>query len=311
MRWIKKGLLYSPDKSIWWSYYYGILPTPIFLEQENKIRIYFATTDAERYGRITYIDVDADNPSNIIYKHNSYVLDIGEAGQFDDCGVNPSCMLEIKGEKYLYYIGYQRCHRVPYMLFAGIAKISDDGQLSRVQKTPILDRIDSEPFIRSATTITKDKGRYKMWYVSAHTWEKIDSRIFHNKLLPNYTIRYTDSTDGFHWNEPTHQAIQYQDADEFGFGRPWVVKLNGTYHMWYSVRRRNITYRIGYATSSDGKEWNRKDKEVGIDVSENGWDSEMICYPAVIKVRDKAYMFYNGNKNGETGFGYAVLENGK
>ena len=35
----------------------------------------------------------------------------------------------------------------------------------------------------------------------------------------------------------------------------------------------------------------------------------MICYPNVIKVKDKLYMFYNGNGFGQSGFGYAELEN--
>ena len=47
-----------------------------------------------------------------------------------------------------------------------------------------------------------------------------------------------------------------------------------------------------------------------IDVSPTGWDAEMICYPAVINVKGKTYLFYNGNNNGETGFGVAELING-
>jgi hypothetical protein len=30
-------------------------------------------------------------------------------------------------------------------------------------------------------------------------------------------------------------------------------------------------------------------------------------YPGLLKVRDKTYMFYNGNNYGKDGFGYAVL----
>ena len=33
--------------------------------------------------------------------------------------------------------------------------------------------------------------------------------------------------------------------------------------------------------SEDGVNWQRKDNKVGVDVSNEGWDSEMICYPAV------------------------------
>ena len=65
---------------------------------------------------------------------------------------------------------------------------------------------------------------------------------------------------------------------------------------------------IGYAESDDGLHWVRKDAEVGTGKSDTGWDSEMICYPCVVDVKGRRYMFYNGNRHGSTGFGYAVLE---
>ena len=78
--------------------------------------------------------------------------------------------------------------------------------------------------------------------------------------------------------------------------------------MWYSIRSLSKGYRLGYAESEDGVNWRRKDNEIGIDVSDNGWDSEMICFPAIIDVNSERYLFYNGNNYGETGFGYAVLD---
>ena len=82
------------------------------------------------------------------------------------------------------------------------------------------------------------------------------------------------------------------------------------YKMWYSYREcRNIeTYRIGYAESYDGLTWQRLDHEAGIDVSENAWDGQMIEYPCVIDYQGERYMLYNGNQNGKTGFGMAVLQ---
>jgi hypothetical protein len=50
----------------------------------------------------------------------------------------------------------------------------------------------------------------------------------------------------------------------------------------------------------------RMDDRVGIDVSHEGWDSEMIEYPHVFIHNEKKYMFYCGNKFGVSGFGYAV-----
>jgi hypothetical protein len=49
------------------------------------------------------------------------------------------------------------------------------------------------------------------------------------------------------------------------------------------------------------------DERVGIAVSAEGWDSEMMEYPHIIQYRDTKYMFYNGNKFGHSGFGFAEL----
>jgi hypothetical protein len=76
--------------------------------------------------------------------------------------------------------------------------------------------------------------------------------------------------------------------------------------MWYSYRGES--YRIGYAESHDGIQWTRRDEEAGIEVSDGGWDSEMICYPCVFDHEGQRYMLYNGNGYGKTGIGLAVLE---
>jgi hypothetical protein len=78
--------------------------------------------------------------------------------------------------------------------------------------------------------------------------------------------------------------------------------------MWFSVRSHSRPYRIGYAESADGRRWERMDHRAGIAASASGWDSEMICYPAVIDAGGRRLLFYNGNRHGATGFGVAVLE---
>lgn len=75
--------------------------------------------------------------------------------------------------------------------------------------------------------------------------------------------------------------------------------------MWYAVRGEH--YIIGYAESNDGYTWTRKDHLAGINVSESGWDSEMIEYPFIFDHKDNRYMFYNGNGYGRTGIGLAIL----
>jgi hypothetical protein len=302
VKWRKRGLIYAPAGDMWWAREYAHLPTVDVLD-DSTLRVYFAGLDAERRGRIGYVDVDARDPNRVLHVSPEPILDIGEAGTFDDSGVNPACVLTAGRSKLLYYIGWQRCERVPYMLFAGRAT-AEDGECFRDRtRAPVLDRTDEEPFLRSAMSIILEPSVWRAWYVSGLRWITVGGRQY-----PQYVIRYAESPDGLAWVSRPGICIGPTDDTEFGFGRPWVVKTAVGYEMWYSIRSTVRSYRIGYAVSRDGFTWQRRDDERGIDVASSGWDSEMICYPCVVDVAGRRYLFYNGNGHGATGFGYAELE---
>jgi hypothetical protein len=65
-------------------------------------------------------------------------------------------------------------------------------------------------------------------------------------------------------------------------------------------------YTPSFFRSKDGINWERDDASLGITLSDSGWDSETLCYPALIKNAGKTLMIYNGNKMGLNGFGAAV-----
>jgi hypothetical protein len=301
MRWRKLGRVYRPAGDLWWARSYAHLPTPELLD-DRTIRVYFASLDGQRYGRVGFVDLDVGDPTRVRRASAEPVLDLGPPGGFDDAGVNPSCLAEIGGRKCLYYIGWQRGRRVPYMLFAGLAE-ERAGRFHKRTRAPVLDRTDAEPYLRSATSVLHDGGRYRAWYVSALDWTEVGGTPY-----PRYVVRHAESADGLRWSDGGPVCISHAGADEFGIGRPWVVRDGALYRMWYSIRSRTAPYRIGYAESADGLSWTRKDGEAGIARSEGGWDSEMICYPAVIDVRGRRLMFYNGNRYGASGFGVAVLD---
>ena len=62
------------------------------------------------------------------------------------------------------------------------------------------------------------------------------------------------------------------------------------------------------ASSTNLSDWLREDSKAGIDVSEHGWDAEMVCYPHVFEFDGNTYMAYLGNQVGRDGFGMAVLD---
>jgi hypothetical protein len=141
-----------------------------------------------------------------------------------------------------------------------------------------------------------------MWYVSSGQWSQRGEHLHYH-----VSVRHAVSTDGIQW--VTHPDICLSPAPgEYAVGRPVVLRERGLYRMWYSIRSFDRPYAIGYAESSDGIRWVRKDGEAGISASRAGWDSEMICYAYVIRLGGQLTMFYNGNRHGETGFGCAVVE---
>jgi hypothetical protein len=302
MKWRKLGLLFAPDGSVPWARGYAFMPT-VHVLSDAIVRVYFTALDDAKFGRIGFVDLDRGNLSKIVAVSAEPVLDLGEQGTFDDSGVSASCVIRFDHEIFLYYVGWQRCERVPYMLFTGVATSADGSKFERRFQTPVLDRTAREPFLRSGPTIVSTDRGFQMWYNSGLRWTTVVGNFY-----PTYIIRSARSKDGIEWSEVDGISIDFAAEDEFGLARPWVVHESGVYQMWYSIRSRTRPYRIGYAESIDSIHWTRKDEEAGITASETGWDSQMICYPCVIDIDGRRYMFYNGNRHGSTGFGYAVAE---
>jgi hypothetical protein len=140
-----------------------------------------------------------------------------------------------------------------------------------------------------------------MWYGSNLKWGREEEEM-------NHVIKYAYSTDGIRWFRSGRICIGLEHEGEYAVSKPVVVRIGDCYRMWYSFRRAGPVkgYRIGYAESADGLAWVRRDDIAGISVSEQGWDSEMVCYPFVFAYRDKLCMLYNGNGYGKTGFGLAI-----
>lgn len=302
MNWEKKGMIYSPENSFWWSRTHAYLPT-VDIQNNKTIRVYFSSRDENQISRIGYTEFDIKDLKKILYTTPEPILDVGSFGAFDEFGVNPCCVINKGREKLLYYFGWQKSISHSYSVFCGLAISVDGGKtFERYSKVPILDRTNHEPFLRSSVSVIEDNGCYRMWYVSGFGWTE-----FNNKPCPTYNIRYSESKDGYLWESTDKICIKSESGDEFGFARPWVIKDGSIYRMWYSVRAKSNPYSIGYAESTDGLDWVRKDSIVGIKRSSEGWDSEMICFSCIYDLNGKRYMLYNGNKHGREGFGYAEL----
>jgi hypothetical protein len=93
-----------------------------------------------------------------------------------------------------------------------------------------------------------------------------------------------------------------------------VVRTADGYEMWFSYRNSigyrdgAGSYRIGYATSTDGETWVRQPDPEGLKPAAEGWNSATMSYPAVVIADGRKIMFHNGDGFGQTGVGCSVLE---
>jgi hypothetical protein len=305
MRWKKLGHIFCSNGNSDWLYSHAMIPIAQQVEGD-LYRIYFSSRDVHNRGHGGYLEVDMRAPLQVLRVSEKPVLQPGELGCFDDSGALPNSIVRVGQRTLLYYTGINLGVTVKIRNSIGLAEWnSETAQFERCFKGPIIDRTRELPHFVATPEVHYENNRYRAWFTSCTGWKMEAGEPKHY-----YRLEYAESRDGVDWKRDGTVAIDFQDVHEYALGVPRVLKDQAGYKMWFCSRATKDcpTYRIRFATSEDGISWQRRDGEVGIDVSESGWDSQMICYPYVFDHAGQRYMLYNGNHYGKTGFGLAVLE---
>lgn len=315
MSWKKITQILDPEKlspqTDGWLKTHCSIPTSLHLH-DDIYRIYFYGRNADNHSQIGFAEIDLASPETPVKNlTTSPVLTLGPKGHFDESGIMPGCIIRPEHapkQLWMYYTGWIQGVTVPFYVYIGLAISEDDGLTwSRHSNAPILGRHDYDPILTASPTIIQENGTFKMWYISATRWEETNDP---SKPKHFYNIRYAHSKDGINWTRHPHPVIDYKNPEEYALARPCVVKENDTYKIWFSYRGGQDLYRIGYAESQDGINWNRQDEHQLADIqpTPEAWDSDMVCYAEVFNHNNQKFMLYNGNNYGKTGMGIAVYE---
>ena len=300
-KWTKLGLIFEPSGKASWLNTHAWVPTPDYLG-DGLIRVYFAGRNQQNLSQIGAFTIHVDRPFDILDLTSEPLVRLGPLGSFDDAALLPSCVVSDGDRKLLYYVAWMQGRRVPFHASLGLAVSADEGaSFSKVSAAPVLDRNDVDPIFIASADVRKEDDLWRCWYTSNTEWCETPEGP-----LPRYHIRYAESSDGLTWNRDGRVAIDFASEGEYAISRPWVRRKVTGYQMWYAYR--GPAYRIGYAESADGLDWTRMDHLAGIDVSADGFDSQMVEYAAVIDAGGRDVMFYNGNEFGYYGIGMAVAE---
>jgi hypothetical protein len=315
-KWRKLGRIFNPVeiKGVPWLHEFAQAPSVMIYS--NFVRVYFSCRPMpDANGQYTsyssYVDLDRDNLFQIVRIASAPILKLGDVGCFDEFGTYPVSVVRTSdSEIYAYYGGWTRCESVPFNVAIGFAVSNDDGlSFSKIGNGPVLSYCMDEPFIISGPKIRRYNNRWALFYIAGKKWISADPRP-----EPVYKIRMAFSDDGINWIRLGKDLIQDRIEEDECQASPDVFFYNNCYHMFFCYRNslnyrgKHGGYRIGYAFSHDLLTWNRADEKCGIDVSVEGWDSEMISYPHVFELDGSVYMMYLGNEVGRYGFGLAKLE---
>lgn len=300
--WKKIGRVFEPADT---EFSHGSLPCAVHYKNDLFV-VAFTRRDSKQRSHIFLSYAQVGDGKMTLVGEPKLALRYGPPGTFDCDGVISVCFVEHQGRIYLYYVGWQNLPNTLWICDTGRAILDpQELTLAREFSGPVLGRDKDNPLFAAATAFHVSGDRWRTWYNSGVRWERTAQGWRHY-----YGIHYAESQDGIDWVCRPGMCIPFADEYEYAFGRPSVYYSDGIYFMWFAHRAtKDIdTYRIGFASSSDGFTWLRNDAISGIDVSPEGWDSEMICYPYIFEHQSLMYMLYNGNGYGKTGFGLAVME---
>jgi hypothetical protein len=301
VHWSKQGLLIEAPVPFAWASSHAAIPLAD-LRRDGRLRIYFSARDDLGRAQIGSVDLDPRDPLRTAVFSARPRIGLGPLGAYDDSGVTSSCLVEDGGRQYQYFSGWSLGVTVPFYFFVGCAVSDNFGETwEKVSRSPVLGRNHVDPFLTASPWILIEDGLWRMWYVSGTGWEVVGGEPRHR-----YHIKYAESRDGIDWSRDGTVCIDYAAENEYAIARPCVVKDGDLYRMWYCSR--GDAYRIGYAKSQNGVDWQRLDGQVGIDVSPGSWDAEMLAYPFVFDLEGERWLLYNGDGYGRTGVGYAVLQ---
>lgn len=313
--WKKLGRVFNPLENKGENWLSEFAQAPSVLPFTDFIRVYFscrppADSKGQYVSYSAYVDLNRKNLLEIVGLAKKPILELGSIGSFDEFGTYPVSVVRDNNKVITYYGGWTRCESVPFNVAIGKAVSEDDGMtFKKIGTGPILSYSPDEPFIISGPKIRRYNNQWVLFYIAGKKW--IPNA---GKPEPVYRIRMATSLNGVDWTKLNHDLIEPKLEDDECQASPDVIYLNNKYHMFYSYRYslnyrgKDGGYRIGYASSVDMINWEREDEKAGIDISADGWDSEMVSYPHVFELDGKIYMLYLGNQVGRYGFGLAKLE---
>jgi hypothetical protein len=239
---------------------------------------------------------DFDDNWNVIGEDSEPAIPAN--GEFDRAGAFMPCVVEVDGHLRMYYAAHKE-GEFPGPGSSAMFAESFDGGITWIKQGHTLTAEGDDDHGVGTHCVFRDDEKWRMIYTHV---EGVRPKM-------RYFMKYAVSDDGKRWHRPLdNTAIDFDGGTS---ARPCVWWEGDRWLMVYTHNekyrpesgRGPKTYRIRWADSQDGMRF--ADRGELLDISERGWDSQMVCYGWAVP--DRGLMFYTGNEWGKGGFGVVKL----
>ncbi len=220
------------------------------------------------------------------------VLTLGSPGSWEDTYVYHPTVI-FNGTSYeMWYTGYNGTNEQ-----IGYATSSDGITWTKHSGNPIIGAGTSwESNGVGNPTVLYNGTNYEMWYAGYNS--------------TNSKIGYATSSDGVNWTKYVSNPVLDLGTtgtwDDLHVTAAEVLYVGSNYKMWYSGYD-GTNYRIGYATSSDGKTWTKYVSNPVLDLGTTGtWDVDGVLSPSILFDGITYKMWYTGRNGSAHKNGYAT-----
>jgi len=294
-------LTFQIEEHLGQGFTHGQVPTPLLLN--DRVRIFFASRPRKNFSQTHFVDFDLELKT-VLHVETSPIVEVGNAGHFDEFGIMPDCAIRINPATiFLYYSGWKSSETYPHENYTGLAISKDGGNsFEKYSSEPVLGKTKDDPFSATSCFVIRDGKGFQMFYSSGVSWMEIEGRLEHS-----YDIKCAWSSDGIKWDRNYEPIIKQRHKFE-GLARPTVFRVKEQWIMIFSemdirdFRDGAGSYQLGCAISKDLRSWHRLESNAFRTLKNLPESCRMQAYPYVCLVNGELNLFYNGNSFGSAGF---------
>lgn len=256
----------------------------------RQILVVVSVRDEENRSSAAWLLVSIDDHKASIDAHSKApLLEFGEFGSFDECGVNVTQIEGNTTDLIARYHGWQLRRDGGWWNAIGEARGSLENGLVRQSRAPTFDRSNDDPF-GMAYPFRFQNVDYFCSY----------ERYGDPSTSRNYSY-VVKQREGLSSTQSVRLLEHFSGCE--AQSRPYLLEHGGVLRMWLSVKGEK--YRIRAAERNSKGIWVWSDDTWGMDPRGSGYDIDEVAYAAVFEDQGSLFMLFNGDGHGREGIGVA------